>query len=185
MRIKTLDAYEFVAAFLLANLLSLLVSPGPNASFHHLSAQSFAQGLAGLYRQAGEHAAHSGAPVLLCPVRWIHFHCREQADWSRGLMGFADHNRNRAFDSPDRLFRRELPLPSHLRLRALRGPGAVRFEAGSGRVLADTPWLLCDLRSGPRAWVLQRAGRHGFRVRDASAAESRHCRDDRTHATRP
>ncbi|WP_394540600.1 GspH/FimT family protein [Lysobacter enzymogenes] len=178
MRIKTLDAYEFIAAFLLANLLSLLVSPGPSASFHHLSAQSFAQGLAGLYRQAGAHAADTGAPVLLCPVRWIHFRCRDQLDWSRGLMAFADRNRNRAFDSPDELLRRELPLPSHLRLRALRGPVLVRFEAGSGRVLADTPWLLCDLRSDARAWVLRRVGGYGFQVRDAGAADVARCREE-------
>lgn len=178
MRIKTLDAYEFVAAFLLANLLSLLVSPGPSASFQHLSARSFAQGLAGLYRQAGEHAARTGSPVLLCPVRWIHFHCRQQPDWSRGLMAFADHSRNRIFDPADELLRRELPLPSHLRLRALRGPMQVRFEAGSGRVLADTPWLLCDLRSAPRAWVLRRDGAGRFQVRDAGAADTARCRDE-------
>lgn len=178
MRIKKLDAYEFVAAFLLANLLSLLASPGPNASFHHLSARTFAQGLDGLYRQAGERAARLRAPVVLCPVRWIYFQCNERADWSRGLMGFADHNGNRLFDRPDTLLRRELPLPAHLRLRALRGPGPVRFEAGSGRVLADTPWLLCDLRGEPRAWILRRAPGRGFQVREAGATDAARCRDD-------
>lgn len=174
MRIKRLDAYEFFAAFLLANLLSLLVSPAPQASFDGSPARSLSQGLAGLYAQAAGHAARHGVPVVLCPVRWIYFSCDDSADWSQGLMGYADDNLSRRFDEGDFLLRRQLPLPSHLRLQSLGGPRPIRFAA-SGRLAQDAPWLLCDLRGSLRAWVLRYRNGQGFHARDASEAETAQC----------
>ncbi|QWP79053.1 GspH/FimT family protein [Lysobacter sp. K5869] len=174
MRIKRLDAYEFFAAFLLANLLSLLVSPAPQASFDGSPADFLAQGLGGLYAQAANHAARRAVPVVLCPVRWTYFQCDESVDWSQGLMGFADNDRGRRFNEGDFLLRRHLPLPSHLRLRLLGEPRPIRFEPGTGRVGYNAPLLLCDLR-GPRAWVLRYRNTGGFDVRDAEAAELARC----------
>jgi len=178
MRIKKLDAYEFFAAFLLANLLSLLVSPGSGASFGDSPVQAFARGLDGLYAQAARHAERRAVPVLLCPVRWIYFECEPGADWSRGLMGFADNDRSRHLNEGDELLRRQLPLPSYLRLRTLGDPRPIRFEPGTGRVGRDAPLLLCDLRAALRGWVLRYRGGGGFQVRDADAAELARCRAD-------
>lgn len=177
IRIKKLDAYEFFAAFLLANLLSLLVSPAPGAVFPGTPAHAVARGLDDLYAQAARHAASHRVAVVLCPVRWIYFQCDQRADWSRGAIGFADRNRNHDFDVRDELMRRQLPLPTHLRLRAL-GPWQVRFAPGSGRVIQDTPLLLCDLRGQARAWVLHRRDGRGFRARDASAKETALCHEE-------
>lgn len=177
MRIKKLDAYEFIGAFLLANLLSLLILPAPAATFPGPPARFLAQGLEGLYAQASQQASRDRVAVLLCPVRWIYFQCERSADWSRGLMGFADRNRSGKFDVSDELLRRHLPLPSHLRLRSLHGPRPVRFEAGSGRVVVDTPWLLCDLRPSGVHWVLRYRHGRGFEARPGEAALAAHCRD--------
>lgn len=177
MRIKKLDAYEFFAAFLLANLLSLLVSPAPGAAFPGTPAHALLRGLDDLYAEAARHATTHRVPVVFCPVRWIYFQCEQRADWSRGVIGFADPNRNHDFDVHDKLLRRQLPLPTHLRLRAL-GPWQVRFEPGSGRVTQDTPLLLCDLRGAARGWVLQRRDGRGFQARDASAKETALCHEE-------
>ncbi len=178
MRIKKLDAYEFFAAFLLANLLSLLVSPGSGASFGDSPARAFARGLDGLYAQAALHAERRAVPVLLCPVRWIYFECDPGIDWSRGLMGFADNDRSRHLNEGDELLRRQLPLPSYLRLRALGRAGPIRFEPGTGRVGHDAPLLLCDLRGPLRGWVLRYRNGRGFATRNAQAAELAQCRVD-------
>lgn len=178
MRIKQLDGYEFFAAFLLVNVLSLLVSPAPRASFDGSPLRSFSQGLNSLYAQAAGHAASRGVPVQLCPVRWIYFDCDDRGDWSHGLMGFADDNHSRHLNIGEEVLRRHLPLPSHLRLRALGRPRPIRFQPGSGRVDRDVPLLLCDLDGTPRGWVLRYRDGRGFAARDADAVELARCRAD-------
>lgn len=158
MRSKTLDAYEFATAAALLVVLNLLVSAAFGAPTRSDRAELLRSGLGGLLGQARHYAIASGLPVVLCPIDG-YYRCTDGQDWSRGWIGFMDHNRNRQYDYGDELLRRDQPLEDGQRLHSLSARGQILFEPRSGRLTEGAGFVLCESNRPEQAVELTLSGR--------------------------
>lgn len=169
MRSKTLDIYEFATAAALLIVLNLLASAAFGAPTRSDRAELLRSGLGGLLGQARHYAIASGLPVVLCPIDG-YYRCIDGRDWSRGWIGFIDHNRNRQYDYGDDLLRRDQPLEHGQHLRSLSARGQILFEPHSGRLAEGGGFVLCEPSRTGQAVELTLSERGSLHLETQTAA---------------
>jgi len=95
--------------------------------------------------------------------------CSGKLNWSRGWIGFLDHNGNRARDPDELQFVTEGPLDGDVRLHSTKGRTRIVFQPNGGNAGSNVTFTLCDGRGEARAQTLVINNAGGMRYGTPSA----------------
>lgn len=121
-------------------------------------------------------AVGTGTATVMCPTD-AGARCRDDSDWSRGWLVFADTDDDREFGPSDTLVQRLPALAGGVSLSSNAGRPRLVFQPDGGSAGSNLTFAVCG-RAGQRAetWVLSNSGR--FRLAPASAGQALTCRRD-------
>lgn len=105
------------------------------------------------------HAAATGTEVVLCPGDASG--CRNNTDWTRGWIAYADLDGNRTRSSNETLLAQIGALEGKVHLRSTSGRVRMVFQPNGGNAGSNITWTICDGRGPAQAStiVVSNAGR--------------------------
>jgi type IV fimbrial biogenesis protein FimT len=164
---------EAMICLLLVSLLLAVAVPAWSSALARTHAASARSALLASLTQAINHAAVTGAEVVLCPATAND--CADSWDWSDGWIAYADINGDRRRQARETLLHRQAALDGGIRLFTSKGRKRLVFQPNGGNAGSNVTFTLCTGRSTRAASGLVLSNKGGLRDTKAAPRAAKQC----------
>ena len=154
-------------------ILAVLAIPALAATFEATHSSSARSEFYDTWMSAVRHAVVTGTEVVICPGDAGG--CREDIDWSKGWIAFADLDGNRSRGQSETLLHQASSLHGKVHLRGTVGRTRLIVQPFGSNAGSNVTLTLCDRRGPARATTIVLANDGRMRLGTPTSAAARAC----------